>query len=173
MTTSAPRSCDRCPRAPNAANAAIASNALCATPLGRCARPSQSTHTNSVPAERERAARFARSKRAPNRGRIGDDEIVFVNEPGDERYQGRKCREARERVVDAARDRASAAAIARTATAASTNLRPFGRRSEAARDRERGNLDCRESLREAVRGDDAGVRERPRRSRSRANRSRK
>ena len=83
---------------------AKASSALCAMPVGRCARPSQSTATSSVPANATILTADARAQRAPHRRGVRDDQVVLVKEARHERRERGERGKSRERVGDSEGD---------------------------------------------------------------------
>ena len=142
------RSCERCPSATNAANAAVREQRA----LRDTARPLREAEPVDADQQRarecERAARFARSKRAPNRGRIGNDEDRVR-----ERSRQRKATKAenaakRAKGLSTRRVICTAPAIASDGEAARSTSRAARAVVPKAVERPRPvNLNCRESFR--------------------------
>ena len=143
-----------------AQNAAIASNALCAIPVGRCASPSQSTQTSSVPASamvraaaRVRSAHQAAATYATTRS-------CSWKKPA---TKGASAENAAKRAKRRARATRSAIAAAMASSVAATPAMraASGVAPKPIGDRGRTELNRDESFRGAVRGKNARVRERP------------
>ena len=106
--------------------------------------------TSSVPVKREDARRAARSQRAPERGDVGDEQIVLVHESRGERHERGAAGKSRERLAHAKDERDSR----RKGEERERRCRATTQRSAAGRSRThgcRGDLNRDEAFCRAVR----------------------